>query len=142
MDTQSRPTHFEDGTDPKVIAILDNLWQDGTQKVNLSLGDPEDGSVTFNTRGYIGRSDGAKPILLLLRSQRDWNGMPLATNRILRISTDEGNVLYQHPNYGPPFMIVADDLICATAVLKSSCHNLEIPRIQSFLNHGKPPRST
>jgi len=107
MNAHLSPTHYENGTDPQVIAILENLWPNGILNVNLSFGDPEDGSVTFNTKGYIGRSNGAKPILLLMKNRRDWNGMPIATHRILRIATNEGNVLYQHPNYGPPLMIVA-----------------------------------
>jgi hypothetical protein len=109
MNAHSSPTHYENGTDPQVIAILENLWPNRILNVNLSFGDPEDGSVTFNTKGYIGRNNGAKPILLLMKNREDWNGMPIATNRILRIATDVGNVLYQHPNYGPPLMIVADD---------------------------------
>ena len=93
-------THFYDGTPEKVKQVLESeLHSDN--RIRVFFGDQETGKdweEEHKTIGYVGRSNGIEPILILLNNNRSMYGGAILTNCIIKI-TKNGRVLYQHPNY-------------------------------------------
>lgn len=105
---EERVTSFDFGTPPKVQRILLELWRtrDGLRRprrVRLFYGDPETGkdwNEENETTGYIGRSTGEKPILLLVHNARSLGGGAVRSANVVKIvDIGTGETLYQHPNY-------------------------------------------
>lgn len=93
-------THFYDGTPEKVKQVLESeLHSDN--RIRIFFGDQETGKdweEEHETIGYVGRSAGTEPILILLNNNRSMYGGAILTNCIIKI-TKNGRVLYQHPKY-------------------------------------------
>jgi hypothetical protein len=101
-------THFDDGTDQKVIEILERARYEG-MRLTFTFGDPETG-VAWDEKhyvsGYIGRSMGDKKVPLLLATKISISGGVILTKNILQIRLSNkknidyvtcSNVLYVHP---------------------------------------------
>lgn len=103
---QKVPTFYEPETSPEVIRILEGLLGKRDCRVKITWGDPVTGQAQFDehhTEGYIGRSTGHKPILLLLHNSRSLGGDPVSAHNIVSIVTVKGNrTLYRHPNFKGP----------------------------------------
>jgi hypothetical protein len=94
------PTCFDEGTVEEVKAILESLCH-SEKWLRLYYGDKESGLCwgdEFNTMGYIGRSTGTKPVMLLVNNKRSLGGPGILTACIIKI-TYHGRVLYQHPTF-------------------------------------------
>ena len=104
-------THFYDGTPEKVKQILESeLYSDN--RIRVFFGDQETGKdweEEHETIGYVGRSTGTEPILILLNNNRSMYGGAILTNCIVKI-TKNGRVLYQHPNYHQNKHFVGDSV--------------------------------
>lgn len=84
--------------------ILENL---GTQtRIKINFGDPKTGIdwlEEYDTTGYIGKSTGTKPILLLVHNKRSMGGGAISTDNILKITeTKSKKVLYKVDSYKNP----------------------------------------
>jgi hypothetical protein len=101
-----KKTHFHNGTNPKVAAILEQLRQEHRiTRIRVTYGDPETGKARFDehdTEGYVGRSSGDRPLMLLVNNRRSTGGGLILTEGIVRIITTTGRLLYQHPSYVAP----------------------------------------
>lgn len=103
---EDRITQFEKGTPEALKPILEDLrkGQRGIKaRVRVFYGDQDTGhdwSEENETMGYVGRSTGTKPILLLVHNARSLGGGSLLTHRIVKmINTGTGAVLWEHPKY-------------------------------------------
>lgn len=104
IQTNDRQTCFDKGTPEAVRRILEELRQSSRERrVRVFLGDPDTGrdwNEENDVTGYIGRSTGEKPILLLIPNRRSTGGGGLLTAHILKIvEIGTGLTLYQHPKY-------------------------------------------
>lgn len=100
-------TWVHEGTETKVISVLESLRQDRNEKgqktrVKISFGNTETGVVDWVQYGKISRSIGPKPIFLLIYNQRSMGGGAISTRSILKIeSSNKKNqdLFYKHPKF-------------------------------------------
>jgi len=95
-----KQTCFDNNTPEKVKKILESELH-SNNRIRLFYGDRESGldwNEEHNTMGYIGRSTGDKPIMILLNNNRSIGGGGILTACIVKI-TKNGYPLYTHPNY-------------------------------------------
>jgi hypothetical protein len=74
------------------------------KRIRIFLGDPETGhdwGEENDVTGFIGRSTGREPILLLLPGNRSHGGGAILNRNVLRILV-EGREIYRHPKYKEP----------------------------------------
>jgi hypothetical protein len=77
-------------------------------RIRVHYGDTETGrdwGDVFNVSGYVGKSTGREPILLMVDNARSMGGPAILTDCIVRIryaNRREGGDIYRHPNYSPP----------------------------------------
>jgi len=94
------PIDYNPETPEEVKQILESrLHKD--KRIRLFFGDiqtGEDWEEEFDTMGYIGKSTGWKPILILVNNKRSTGGGGILTHCIVKI-TENGRVLYQNKNY-------------------------------------------
>jgi hypothetical protein len=98
-------TWVHEGTDMKVVSVLEYLRQDRNEKgqktrVKISFGNTETGSIDWVEFGRISRSTGEKPIFLLVHNQRSMGGGAISTRCILKIETSSNknyDLFYKHP---------------------------------------------
>jgi len=64
----------------------------GDIKTNVSWNE------VYDISGYIGKSTGLKPILLLVHNKRSFGGGELSTNKIISIKTSRGKHIQEHLN--------------------------------------------
>lgn len=92
-------THFEEGTPLELCELLLRAKEQRTRivvdygdiKTNTSWGE------AYDISGYIGRSTGITPILLLVHNSRSTGGGALLTSCILSVKTSRGKkLLYQN----------------------------------------------
>ena len=94
------PTNYSEGTPERVKDILENELH-SNNRIRLFYGDPvtgKDWEDEYDMMGYIGKSTGTKPILLIVNNKRCYGGPGILTNCIIKI-TKNGVTLYQHPEY-------------------------------------------
>lgn len=108
-----RVTKFDKGTPEELKVILERLRVAGRQhRIRVFLGDPDTGldwNEENDVTGYVGRSTGSKPILLLIPNVRSLGGGALLTAHILKlIDISTGQVLYQHPKYHSALFVAAE----------------------------------
>lgn len=111
IETQERVTQFDKGTPPELQAILEKLRQGFHggygRRVRIFLGDPDTGkdwNEENDVTGYIGRSNGPKPVLILLPNARSLGGGSISTAHIVKlIEIGTGLVLWQNPKYHSDF---------------------------------------
>lgn len=102
---QDRVTDFGKGTPVELQRILEGLRQGPGRRVRIRLfyGDTDTGkdwNEENDVTGYVGRSTGNRPILLLIPNARSTGGGAILTNRIVKlIDIGTGRVLWQHPHY-------------------------------------------
>lgn len=112
MDNRTTTTSYHPDTDPALIEVLENLLNHRREtRVRLTLGDTRTGESwlsDYDTTGYIGRSTGPNPVLLLCHNRRSLGGGAILTHCILKVSETKApyRVLYQHPNYRMPILRV------------------------------------
>lgn len=91
--------YFRIGTPEKLCDILLKLKESRTRLIfdfgNIETG--ESWGEVYDISGYIGKSTGTKPILLLVHNSRSHGGGELSTNRVLSIKNSNGkSLLYKH----------------------------------------------
>ena len=95
-------TAYDTRTHPHVIEALENARQ-SRRRVRIWEGDTTTGRAWAeenDVTGYIGRSTGTYKIPLLVKNARSLGGPALLEHCILKIVyTDNGRVLYQHPQF-------------------------------------------
>jgi hypothetical protein len=94
------PIEWDKNTPEEVKPILERYLHTDT-RLRLHYGSIETGQDwedEFDNIGYIGKSTGTKPILLLIKNSRSMGGGGILTGCIVKISIN-GRVLYQHKNY-------------------------------------------
>jgi len=95
-----KQTHFDDNTPERVKQILESELH-SHNRIRLFYGDKETGrdwNEEYQTMGYISRSGGSKPIMILVNNVCSYGGGAILTDCIVKI-TKNGRTLYQHPNY-------------------------------------------
>lgn len=106
------PIEYSEGTPDQVKIILEKELH-SRNRIRLFYGDIETGQdweEEYDMMGYIGRSTGTKPILLLIHNTRCYGGPGILTNCIVKI-TKNGNTLYQNTNYHhKQHNVIASDL--------------------------------
>lgn len=84
-------------TDPNVIKVLEQCKHDHT-RILLDYGDAKTNTSwneTYDITGYIGKSTGIQPILILLHNSRSTGGTSILTHCIISIKESKGKrVLY------------------------------------------------
>jgi hypothetical protein len=94
-------THYNEGTDMKVIEILESARKNDI-RIRIFSGDTETGQEwleEYNIMGYVGRTTGRhSPILV--HNKRSFGGGLISIDCILKITINK-QVVYQHPNYKP-----------------------------------------
>jgi len=98
-------TFFDERTPDAVIRVLENARASRT-RLHISLGETNDERgrlgqdwLDENGYGYIGRSTGSIKIPLLIHNMRSLGGPGLLDHGIVKISTSNGRVLWQHVKY-------------------------------------------
>jgi hypothetical protein len=95
------PLDYSKETPETVKKILESyLYKD--VRIRLFLGDNKTGldwNEEYGTMGYIGKSTGTKPVLILLNNARSNGGGAILTGCIVKISVGGRTLLYQHPYY-------------------------------------------
>lgn len=97
-----------DGTDPRVVDVLRNA-KASKVRVRLFYGDRntgEDGCEVHDIMGYVGKSTGKLPCLILIPNSRSSGGTAILTTAILKITIDKRTV-YQVSNYRTPELTIA-----------------------------------
>jgi hypothetical protein len=95
---------------PHAVKQTLEMAQRNGERIRIYCGDTETG-IPWNEEhdvcGYVGRSTGTKPILLLVHNRRSLGGGAILTHCIVRIATSRGKrTLYQADNYQPPIVTV------------------------------------
>ena len=96
----NKPTHFDENTPESVKSILQSELH-SENRLRLFYGDVQTGKdweEEYDVMGYIGRSTGTKPILLLINNKNSSGGPAILTNCIVKI-TKNGYTVYSHLNY-------------------------------------------
>jgi hypothetical protein len=94
------PIDYNPETLEKVKQILESRLHNGS-RLRLFFGDNKTGKdweEEWGVMGYIGKSTGWKPILLLVNNSRSMGGAGILTHCIVKI-TENGYTLWQHENY-------------------------------------------
>lgn len=94
------PIEWDKNTPEEVKPILERYLHTDT-RLRLFFGDIETGrdwEEEFDTIGYIGKSTGTKPILLLIHNSRSMGGGGILTGCIVKIAV-HGRTIYEHKNY-------------------------------------------
>jgi len=96
----NNPVEFHEETPEEVKTILLNELH-SNNRIRLFFGDNKTGQVwyeEYDIMGYIGKSTGTKPCLLLINNKNSTGGGAILTHCIVKI-TKNGRTLYQHKNY-------------------------------------------
>jgi hypothetical protein len=96
----TKETFYKESTPEKVKQILEKELR-SCNRIRIFYGDKDTGldwMEEHDTIGYIGRSAGETPIIILLNNNRPCGGGAVLTDCIVKITKDH-TVLYQHPNY-------------------------------------------
>ena len=96
----NNPVVFDNDTPKEVKTVLQSYLHTDI-RIRLFYGDKvtgEDHQEENDVMGYIGKSTGESPCLLLVNNKRSYSGGAILTACIVKI-TCNGRVLYQHPNY-------------------------------------------
>jgi len=107
-------TYYSEETPDEVIRVLESL-RGTNQRVKIYLGDrvtgrdwmEEDGKI-----GKVGRSTGLIKIPLLIRTINSHGGGAILDDCIVKIATSptaSSIVLYQHPRYHQPEMVIREE---------------------------------
>jgi hypothetical protein len=94
------PIEYDKNTPEEIKAILERYLHTD-KRIRLYYGNIETGQdweEEFYTQGYIGKSTGTKPILILVNNTRSYGGGGILTGCIVKI-TENGWTIYQHKNY-------------------------------------------
>ena len=84
---------FYDGTP---LNLCDKLIALKATRIVLDLGDTETKEIwneSFDVTGYVGKTTGIKPMLILVHNARSMGGGIISTNRILTIKESAGKRL-------------------------------------------------
>lgn len=95
-------TYYHVETPAGLIALLERVRQDRTQRVLIILGDTATGIPWEEEpeRGYIGRSIGPHKMPLLIKTNRSLGGGTVLDHCILQVRESRGGkVLWTHPSY-------------------------------------------
>jgi len=108
----NNPVVFDNDTPEEVKSILQSYLHTD-HRIRLFYGDKitgEDWQEENDTMGYIGKSTGIKPCLLLVNNARSLGGGAILTHCIVKI-TENGRILWEHPNYhSKKFEVKSSDL--------------------------------
>jgi hypothetical protein len=100
----SRRYGNSDGLRVLVHQLLEPYVGNRRRRIRLFYGDPKTGHVwdeENDVTGFIGRSTGREPILLLLATAHSTGGGAILMDNVLRILVD-GREVYRHPKYKEP----------------------------------------
>ena len=105
----TNPIDYHPDTPHAVKQTLEIAQRNG-ERIRVYYGDTKTG-IPWNEEhyvcGYVGRSTGEKPILLLVHNTRSLGGGAILTHCIVRIAASRGKrTLYQADNYHPPIVTV------------------------------------
>lgn len=106
-------TYYSNETPDEVIRVLESV-RGTNQRVKIYLGDRETGRDWMEEDGKIGkvgRSTGPIKIPILLRTMSSHGGGGILENAIVKIATSPTSserVLYQHPGYHQPEIVIMD----------------------------------
>ena len=94
--------YFHLNTNDEVIKVLLQAMRTRKRiKIDLGWTDTEKSwNEISNTMGYVGKTTGREPILILVHNTRSSGGGAILTDSVIKITTSRGGtVLYQHPLY-------------------------------------------
>lgn len=107
-------TYYSNETPDGVIRVLESV-RGTSQRVKIYLGDRETGRDWMEEDGKIGkigRSTGPIKIPILLKTMNSHGGGAILEDCIVKIATSpagSARVLYQHPRYHQPEMVVTNE---------------------------------
>jgi hypothetical protein len=105
-------TYYDKETPDELIVVLEKARLSKT-RLKLYLGDSKTGRDWMEEAdklGMVGRSSGPIKIPLLIKTVASRGGGSLMSGCIVKLLTSpEGTVLYQHPEYNQPKMEIVED---------------------------------
>jgi hypothetical protein len=100
---------YTQGTPEEVKTVLESYLHKDV-RVRLFYGNVETGEdymEEHDITGYIGRSSGVSPCVILLNNSRSTGGLGISTRIIVKITVDN-RIVYKNPNYHIPTFSVRD----------------------------------
>lgn len=128
---------FNEETDPKVMEVISGLSRE--TRIRVWYGDNKTGKSwdeENDTCGYIGRTTGTKKIAILINNKRSWGGGALLCHAIVKIvRTDNGNILYKHPNFSQSVFTVQRNEVFQDGEIYGRCKDeKQAQRLADFMN--------